>query len=320
MDGSVKTGAPFFSVIMPVFNTERYLGEAIESITRQSFPDFELIVVDDGSTDGSLRIILDHASRDGRIIAQSKEWTGTSGTRNRALELATGRFVAFLDADDVAEPRRLERQHDSLEHRPDCVGLGGQILFMDREGCPLYRSDFPLDHEAIDRAHMTGAGCVLSQGTSALSRDAVLKVGGYRTQYHVAEDLDLLLRLAEIGTLANLNETLIRCRLHRDSLTQTHLGTGHMFAAAAIRDARLRRGLPPENVRVPEASQPAAPAVFMHRAMKAQQHGFRKTAVKYAFRSIRAAPSDRMAWRVAVVVLLSGPAHRIRRLFGDKGH
>ena len=314
----MRTGDPFFSVIIPVFNGEQYLDQAIESITRQSFSDFQLIIIDDGSTDASMDIIQDHKSRDGRIVARSRERTGVARARNDAVVLATGRFVAFLDADDVAEPGRLELQHDALEHHPDCVGLGGQILFMDREGCPVFRSDFPVDHESIDKAHMGGAGCVLSQGTSALSRDAVLQVGGYRAQYQVAEDLDLLLRLAEIGRLANLTETLIRCRLHAESLTQTHLDTGHRFAAAAIQEARARRGLPMEDVRVPEAHHRLPPAEFMSRAMKAHQHGFRKTAVKYAFRSIFAAPSDPTAWRTALVVLLSTPIRRFRRLAGGE--
>jgi glycosyltransferase involved in cell wall biosynthesis len=303
---------------MPVFNAERYLGAAIESITRQSFSDFELIVIDDGSADASLRIIQDRGSRDNRIIARSRERTGVARARNDAVTLAAGRFVAFLDADDVAEPGRLELQHDALEHHPGCVGLGGQILFMDREGCPIFRSDFPVDHESIDTAHMGGAGCVLSQGTSALSRDAVLKVGGYRAQYQVAEDLDLLLRLAEIGRLANLTETLIRCRLHAESLTQTHLDTGHRFAAAAIQEARARRGLPPTDVRVPAAHRRPARTEFMHRAMKAHQSGFQKTAMKYVFRSILKAPSDPTTWRVALVVLFSARVHQFRRFLGNE--
>jgi glycosyltransferase involved in cell wall biosynthesis len=288
---------------MPVFNGEQYLAAAIESVLSQTLPDFELILIDDGSADGSGNIIRRHAARDSRIVARFLEHRGVAAARNQGVELASGRFVAFLDADDVAEPDRLALQREHLERRTDCVALGGQILFVDQDGWPLYRSDLPTDHTAIDEAHLSGVGCVLSQGTSAISRDAIIRVGGFRSQFQVAEDLDLLLRLAEIGRLANLTEPVIRCRLHRDSLTQSHLESGHRFTAAAIQEARTRRGLPPAAVVVPEAPRRSPATESMFRAMKAHRSGFHRTARRYALRSLRQAPLDPAAWRVALVVV-----------------
>lgn len=308
---------PFFSVVIPVFNAERWLEEAIESVTRQSFPDLELIVIDDGSTDASARIARDHASRDPRIITRSRDRRGVVATRNEGVQLATGRFVAFLDADDIAEPTRLEIQHGHLQQHPQCLAVGGQILFIDGAGYPLYRSDFPLDHESIDAQHMSGRGCVLSQGASAIERLSILRIGGYRDGFAVAEDLDLFLRLAEIGTLANVRDTLIRCRQHAASLTHTHLADGHRWAAAAIREARTRRGLAAEEVDVPRPRDRSGSAEAIFRAMKAHEHGFRSTALRYAWRSVVKAPTDRTAWRVALVVLLSRPRQWLRRVHGS---
>lgn len=302
----MRTGTPYFSVLMPVFNEERYLSEAIDSVLEQSFSDLELILIDDGSTDASGDIIRDYGSRDQRVVTRLRGHRGVAETRNEGIELATGRYVASLDADDVAEPSRLALLHAYLERHRDCIALGGQILFMDREGLPLYRSEFPTDHAAIDEAHLSGVGCVLSQGTSALARDAIIRVGGFRSQFQVAEDLDLLLRLAEVGRLANLSETVIRCRLHRDSLTQRHLGTGQRFTAAAIQEARSRRGLPPREVVVPEAPRRSPATEAMFRAMKARHHGFQGTARSYALRALRQAPFDPAAWRVVALVMLRG--------------
>lgn len=297
------TGTPYFSVLMPVFNEERYLSRAIDSVLQQSFADLELVLIDDGSADGSGDIIREYARRDRRVVAGFREHRGVAEARNEGAELAAGRFIASLDADDVAEPTRLALQHAYLERHRDCIAVGGQILFTDRDGWPLYRSEFPADHAAIDEAHLSGVGCVLSQGTSAISRDAIIRVGGFRPQFQVAEDLDLFLRLAEIGTLANLTEPVIRCRLHRDSLTQRHLESGHRFTAAAIREARVRRGLPPAEVLVPEARRRSPATESMFRAMKAHRHGFLGTARRYALRSLQEAPFDPAAWRVALVVL-----------------
>jgi glycosyltransferase involved in cell wall biosynthesis len=317
MGGGVRTGAPFFSVIMPVFNAERYLGEAIASVTRQSFSDFELIVIDDGSTDASAGVMRDHGSRDPRIITRSRGRQGIVATRNEGVQLARGRFVAFLDADDIAEPRRLEIHQKYLERHPDCLAVGGQILFIDDEGYPLYRSDLPLDHGAIDSQHMSGRGCGLSQGASAINRESILGIGGYRDGFPVAEDLDLFLRLAEVGRLGNVGDVVIRCRLHPESLTHTHLADGPRWAAAAIREARVRRGLGPEEVDIPPGRDRSGPAEAMFRAMKAHQHGFQRTALRYACRSLVEAPTDPVAWRVALVVLLSRPRQRFCAFVGS---
>jgi glycosyltransferase involved in cell wall biosynthesis len=304
--------APVFSVVIPAHNAASYIHESISSIRDQTFPDFELIIIDDGSTDHTAEIIRAHEQDDGRIAFFSKPHRGVAATRNEGVQLAAGRYVAFHDADDVAEPKRLELQHEYLERHPGCVALGGQLLFMDADGDPLYVSAFPTDHRDIDAAHMAGGGCVLLQGTSALLRQSVLEVGGYREQYPVAEDLDLVLRLAEVGGCANLTDVLIRYRLHPESLTHTHLPGGHEWAERAIMEARRRRGLPGSPIELPRARSRSTPTEWLHRAMKARDSGYDPTARKYARRALIEAPFNPTAWKVWLIVHTSKLRRRLK--------
>lgn len=134
---------PFVSAIMPVFNAERFVAEAVESILRQSYELFELLVIDDGSTDGS-RVILEHyAQLDGRIKLSSGPNRGVVAARNALHQLARGEFIAVMDADDVALPERFERQVACLADHPEIAVLGSQVMAIDDEGDPLCRFRWP---------------------------------------------------------------------------------------------------------------------------------------------------------------------------------
>jgi glycosyltransferase involved in cell wall biosynthesis len=128
--------SPLISVCMPVYNAERYVSEAIESVLSQTFKDFEFLILDDGSTDGSLAILKGHAERDPRIRLTSRPNKGLAPTLNELMDQARGEFVARMDADDVSLPERLERQADYLRKHPDCVIVGCHALVMDSDGDP----------------------------------------------------------------------------------------------------------------------------------------------------------------------------------------
>ncbi|USN57519.1 MAG: glycosyltransferase family 2 protein [Candidatus Peribacteria bacterium] len=116
------TYTPLISVIMPVYNTERFVGEAIESILNQTFTDFEFIVIDDGSTDSSREIIQHYAQQDQRIRAfQNEENKGISYTRNKLIELTNTNYIATQDSDDISLPQRLELSYNYLENHPKCA-------------------------------------------------------------------------------------------------------------------------------------------------------------------------------------------------------
>ncbi len=124
------------SVIMPVYNGERYLEAAVESILNQTFSDFEFIITDDGSTDTSLALLRRYANRDPRIRLISRPNTGYVKALIEAVPLAKGKYIARMDADDISLPERFERQVRFLEQNPDYAVVGSKVLLIDSDGAP----------------------------------------------------------------------------------------------------------------------------------------------------------------------------------------
>src|ERR1700761_204383 len=129
--------APLVSVLMPVFNAQRYVAAAVNSILDQTLGDFELIIVDDGSTDQSTAILRRLAGRDGRIRLISRPNTGYVVALNEALDAARGEFLARMDADDVSLPQRFEKQVQFLQENPDFVLVGTHVTTMDADGAMI---------------------------------------------------------------------------------------------------------------------------------------------------------------------------------------
>ena len=222
---------PFVSVVMPVYNGERFLREAIESVLAQSYGHFELVIVDDGSSDGSLQIAEEYAARDPRVRPLRNERNlGIVQTRNRAFAEASRDAVYFavLDCDDVCEPKRLEHQVLFLEHNPDHALVGGHTLVIDEQGQTIGQRRYPTAHERI-LAVITRYNPI-AQPTVMIRRTALDEVGRYDERYPRCQDYDLWLRMAVRWKLANLDEFTLRYRISagqgkrtalRDSLRYT---------------------------------------------------------------------------------------------------
>jgi glycosyltransferase involved in cell wall biosynthesis len=232
-------------VVMAVFNGEKYLREAVESILNQTFRDFEFIAIDDGSTDGSKMILDELAGRDPRLRVVSRPNKGLTPTLNEGLSLARGRYIARMDADDVAMPTRFEKQVAFLESHPEVVCVGSRIETIDPLGSPVDRPQHPLEHEQIDADLLKGIGWTIVHPAAMFRAEAVRQVGGYREQFRTSQDLDLWLRLAEIGRLANLPEVLTRYRQHFDSVASTKAEIQWQVKQSIVGDAYRRRGLTP---------------------------------------------------------------------------
>jgi glycosyltransferase involved in cell wall biosynthesis len=233
--------SPRVSVLMPVFNAERFLGEAIDSLTRQTFIDLEIIVVDDGSTDTSGAIAERCASADGRIKVLHQDNAGICVALNRAAGLARGDLIARLDADDTAQPDRLQMQVEFMDANPAVVCCGSAIRYIDEYGKELRRRSFPLSNHEIQQQ-------ILSRGCYAHSaviyrRAAFERVGSYRPSFDSVEDLDLFLRLSEAGEMANLPDHLCAYRLHHSQMTSKPSARHRLQAfLAAISAIERRRG------------------------------------------------------------------------------
>jgi glycosyltransferase involved in cell wall biosynthesis len=287
------------SVVVPVYNAEAHLKRALQSVLDQTFDDFELICVDDGSRDRSPSILRDFEKRDARVRVISRPNTGIVGALNDGLAAAAAPVVARMDADDVCLPERFEKQLAYLDANPDCVLLGAMVTVIDPHGLPLYASEPLLDHAGLDAELMKGRGGVIRHPVAMIRRHALDTVGGYRQQYQWAEDLDLFLRLAEVGRIANLPDTLLLYRQHPQSVNRTRFEQQARLITQVVREAAQRRG-----VSVPagweyKANPPAAPSEQIRewgwRALKEKRA---EIARKHAWSLLRMSMWNKENWRL----------------------
>jgi len=290
--------APAISVVMPVYNGAAYLHASISSILAQTFEDFEFLIVNDGSTDRSAKILDDFARRDGRIKLIARPNTGIVGALNDGLAKARGEFVARMDADDVSYPSRFAKQIEYLRQHPECVALGSRVIGIDPYGCELFRSEHKLAHDEIDRELLNGVGWAIVHPVAMMRRDAIERVGGYRKQWQWVEDLDLFLRLAEIGKLANLPDLLLSYRQHTESINRTRAEQQARLADAAVREAYNRRGLSvPSGWKFTPKPKPSKDVQLRTWAWRALLNGNVAVARKHAVALWRAAPLSKESWR-----------------------
>ena len=300
--------APVISVVMSVYNGEQYAPEAVESILAQTYHNFEFVIIDDGSTDGTKALLEAYAQRDPRIRLVSRPNKGLTKTLNEGLTLARGEFVARMDADDVSLPNRFEKQVTFLRANPDCVCVGARVLRVDPYGSPLSESDHKLTHEEIDRQLMEeGLGWAVTHPVAMMRRDAVVKVGGYREQFRTSQDLDLWLRLAEVGRLANLPEVLLKYRYHPQSVGFTKFEEQRRAKSIILQDAYARRGRTPPAEWPKGIFTPLPVAEQLRRwARTALKANNRDVAKKHAVAALKREPLALDSWRVMLRVFVLG--------------
>jgi glycosyltransferase involved in cell wall biosynthesis len=202
---------------MAVHNAGKYIRQAIDSALRQTLADFELIVIDDASTDGSLQMVQVYSDPRIHIIENSVQ-KGPSYSRNKGLERARGDYIAILDADDIALSDRLRIQSDYLDATPDVSLVGSSSETIDQEGNILGQDRVRRDPLTLRWLLLFGNCFVHS--TVMFRRDAVESGGGYDEAMPPAEDYDLYVRLAAHGTVALLEDVLCQWRDHPESLSR----------------------------------------------------------------------------------------------------
>jgi len=232
---------PKVSVVMPLYNTRAYLGEAIESILTQTFTDFELIVVDDGSNDGSPEIADGYAKQDPRVRVLRCPHRGML-TVNTGIEAAKSELVARMDSDDWSLPTRLAEQYEYMQKHPHCVAVGTWLERTDPYGSATGEQTPPTEPDAIEAALLAGDGSAIVQGTTMFRRTPLLESGAWRTDYGWVEDIDLFLRLAELGPLGNIGKVLYRYRRHHTSVCSRNYEAMCDNYEAMLSEAYRRRG------------------------------------------------------------------------------
>ena len=241
-------GGPRFSVVMPAWNAAATIGCAVGSVLSQSFHDFELLVVDDGSTDRTWEVVT--AIEDGRIRALRQDHAGVSAARNRAIDAARGEWITFLDADDEALPGGLETLSGGID-RATGVVCAGVLEAPAEEGASPDHLKLPVDGGAL----MAHRRVLFLAGTFAARRDLLAVIGGYSEGLAYSENTDLGIRLVaaclERGqTVRSLDVPVVRYRLRPPSLRaggsldRTRLAAVDFLldshAAAFARDSRSR--------------------------------------------------------------------------------
>jgi glycosyltransferase involved in cell wall biosynthesis len=216
-DNLIKPGV---SVIMAVYNTEKYLSQCIESILHQTFKEFEVIAVDDGSTDNSLRILREFSKKDPRIkIYRNKKNKGVSSSLNHAIKHCTASIVVRMDSDDIMLPDRIEKQYKYIKANPDCVLLGGQVKFINENNEIRGNSCFPVSDYTIKKNLFYFQ--TVADSTILFNRKLIPDhIFYFSDNLAVAEGLDLYLRLQNYGKYANIRDTLVLLRDRPDSLSK----------------------------------------------------------------------------------------------------
>jgi GT2 family glycosyltransferase len=250
------TSTPAISVLMPVYDAGRFLAPAIDSILAQTFSDFELIAIDDGSRDGSGEVLAQFAARDSRIRVFAQDNQGIVATLNRALQLARAPLLARMDADDLSRPDRFAKQIGFLRQHPDVAAVSGAIDYVDESGTYLRSAFFPTLPATI-AAELLQRPCVCH--APVMARTAVLRsLGGYRKQVQYAEDYDLFLRMSEVAQIANLPDVLYAVRLHPLTISARHTIAQELAALAARGAALLRRRRKPDPFATADVPLPLA--------------------------------------------------------------
>jgi hypothetical protein len=290
-------GDPQVSVVMPVYNTERYVAEAVESILSQTFVDFEFLIFDDGSTDRSLEILHGYIDRDDRIRVFAKPHRGYVPWLNEGIRIARGEFIARMDADDVAMPDRFDCQVQYLRENPAYVAVGSDCLAIDPDGSPLHIIGYDSNHKTDEASLLNGESEGLAHPTTMLRREALLSIGGYREQYEFLEDYDLWFRLAEKGLLGLIPKVLLKHRLHCNAVSYAQVGRQKQLVDTILTEHRMRRGLQPLPQTAWRYDTPTTPAEA-HRwwANLAAANGHHRTALKHAAISLREAPLSPRSW------------------------
>lgn len=228
---------PVISVILPVYNAGEFLKEAIESLLAQTFADFELIAIDDGSTDTSPALLADFAKKDNRLHIHTQPNHGVAKALNTGLQLAEGKYVARMDADDISHPERFQKQIDFLEAHPETGLLGSAAAMIDANGRIQGTLDYPLTHFALQWS-LCFYNPIIHPSIMVL-RETLLAAGGYRPDRPQAEDYDLFARLSLVTRLANLPERLLYLRKHGQNITLQNSAV-HLETSAAISREMIR--------------------------------------------------------------------------------
>jgi glycosyltransferase involved in cell wall biosynthesis len=213
----MSLNSPAVSVVMSAYNAEKYIKESIDSVLNQTYGDFEIIIVNAGSTDRTQTIL--NSYHDPRIFVVNVQNMGRSEARNRAIEISKGEYIAIMDADDISLPERLERQVKFLDSHKDIALVGSSFFSINESGKIVAINEFLTESDDIKEGLPKGNR--FGHSTVMARKSCLESIGGYRVELEGAEDYDLFLRLSKAFKLTNLKEPLCKWRLHPSSFSMS---------------------------------------------------------------------------------------------------
>lgn len=212
---------PLVSVLMPAYNAEKYISESIESILNQSFKNFELLIVDDASTDSTLRIAKRFEKIDQRIqVFANKKNLNIAANRNFLLTRSNGDFIAWQDADDISVPQRLEWQVEYLNRHPKVGIVGGYLEIFDLNENKSIRK---YDEDDLNLRKKIFRYSPVAQPAAMIRKEILSEVGEYGLNLSPAEDIDMSFRIGTISKFANIQKVVLQYRNYPDSSTYKKL-------------------------------------------------------------------------------------------------
>ncbi|NIO15991.1 MAG: glycosyltransferase [Deltaproteobacteria bacterium] len=226
------------TLLMSVYNGERYLREAVESILNQTFEDFLFFIVNDGSTDGTGSILQGYRDRRIRVVENEMN-LGLTRSLNRGIEMIRSEYVARMDADDIALPERLEKEVDFLDRHRNIGLVGTYYLRIDEKG-NVVDEERPIS-DTVELREKLLEGNRFAHGSVMFRKECVEKVGYYREAFQASQDYDLWLRIAEYYDMANIPEFLYKWRLNVESISVSGKAIQDEYASMAVELARERR-------------------------------------------------------------------------------
>ncbi len=207
---------PKVTVLMPAYNAGKYIGEAIRSVLEQSFKDFELLIVNDGSTDNTEKIV--RAFKDPRIVLINQDNKGVASALNAGLSIARADYIARFDADDVCYPNRLKIQYDFITTYPEYSVIGSAADYMDADGHYIF-THHPQGHLNEEIQQLKYSVCPFIHSCVFYKKEIIVNNGGYNEHAYTYEDHFLWVNILKNQKACNLSQTLIKVRLNPESVT-----------------------------------------------------------------------------------------------------
>lgn len=252
---------PILSVLMPVFNSEQFVTDAIKSILSQSFKDFEFLILNDASTDRSFEIIKDFENKDPRIkVFQNEKNLGVVESRNKLINFSKGKYIAWIDSDDVTLKNRFEEQIKFLEEHPEIGMVGAFPIIIDEFGNKIGKWSFETDPQKLKIELFFHSSFLTS---SVMIRKSCLPQNFYDSKFPVAEDFDLYSKISEHCKTANIPDILVKYRINSKGLSKSNTEKMEKLSLQVIQEHAERLGIKLEentikNLRKPKTASKIA--------------------------------------------------------------